>query len=95
LRCVCYGICYFFASVLPAFCSTFYCECAHNYLTMKTQDVIDFFGSRKKVAEKLGVKDVSAISHWGDSVPELRQYQIQVLTKNKLKADADPSSKAA
>ena len=73
----------------------FYCECAHNYLTMKTQDVIDFFGSRKKVAEKLGVKDVSAISHWGDSVPELRQYQIQVLTKNKLKADADTSSKAA
>lgn len=54
---------------------------------MKTQDVIDFFGSRKKLAEKLGVKDVSAISHWGDSVPELRQYQIQVLTKNKLKAD--------
>ena len=73
----------------------FYRECAHNYLTMKTQDVIDFFGSRKKLAEKLGVKDVSAISHWGDSVPELRQYQIQVLTKNKLKADADPSSKAA
>ena len=73
----------------------FFCECAHTYLTMKTQDVIDFFGSRKKVAEKLGVKDVSAISHWGDSVPELRQYQIQVLTKNKLKADADPSSKAA
>ena len=74
----------------------FYCECAHNYLTMKTQDVIDFFGSRKKLAEKLGVKDVSAISHWGDSVPELRQYQIQVLTKNKLKADPDISnSKAA
>ena len=63
---------------------------------MKTQDVIDFFGSRKKVAEKLGVKDVSAISHWGDSVPELRQYQIQVLTKNKLKADPGISnSKAA
>ena len=56
---------------------------------MKTQDVIDFFGSRKKLAEKLGVKDVSAFSHWGDSVPELRQYQIQVLTKNKLKADPD------
>ena len=74
----------------------FYRECDHNYRTMKTQDVIDFFGSRKKLAEKLGVKDVSAISHWGDSVPELRQYQIQVLTKNKLKADPDiANSKAA
>ena len=67
----------------------FRCECAHNYITMKTQDVIDFFGSRKKAAEKLGIENVSAFSHWGDSVPELRQYQIQVLTKNKLKADAD------
>jgi hypothetical protein len=56
---------------------------------MKTQDVIDFFGSRKKAAEKLGIDSVSAFSHWGDSVPELRQYQIQVLTKNKLKADPD------
>lgn len=65
----------------------FYCECAHNYIAMKTQDVIDFFGSRKKAAEKLGIENVSAFSHWGDSVPELRQYQIQVLTKNKLKAD--------
>ena len=62
---------------------------------MKTQDVIDFFGSRKKVAEKLGIKTVSAFSHWGDFVPELRQYQIQVITKNKLKADADISSKKA
>ena len=67
----------------------FYCECAHTYLTMKTQDVIDFFGSRKKAAEKLGIENVSSFSHWGDSVPELRQYQIQVLTKNKLKADPD------
>ena len=74
---------------------SFYRECAHNYLTMKTQDVIDFFGSREKAAEKLGIKTVSAFSHWGDFVPELRQYQIQVITKNKLKADADISSKKA
>ena len=67
----------------------FYCERAHNYLTMKTQDVIDFFGSRKKAAEKLGIESVSAFSHWGECVPVLRQYQIQVITKNKLKADPD------
>ena len=71
------------------------CECIHTFLTMKTQDVIDFFGSRKKAAEKLGIEDVSSFSHWGECVPVLRQYQIQVITKNKLKADADISSKKA
>lgn len=53
---------------------------------MKTQNVIDYFGSRKATAEALGV-DLSAIAHWGEFVPLLRQYQIQVITKNKLKAE--------
>lgn len=53
---------------------------------MKTKDVIDYFGSRKKLAEALGV-DLSAVAHWGEFVPVLRQYQIQVITKNKLKAE--------
>ena len=57
-------------------------------LHMKTKTVIDFFGSREKTAEKLGV-DRSAISHWGEFVPELRQYQVQVISKNKIKADSE------
>lgn len=58
---------------------------------MKTQDVIDFFGSREKVAEALGIESVSSISHWKEHVPLLRQYQIEVLTKGALKASGVPT----
>ena len=64
-----------------AFCR----ECVHTS-GMKTRDVIDYFGSREKVAEVLGGIDVSAISHWGENVPFLRQYQIEVLSGGDLKA---------
>lgn len=52
---------------------------------MNTQEAADFFGSRTKLAKVLGIRP-SAITGWGDSPPLVRQYQIQVLTKNKLKA---------
>ena len=67
-------------------CVAIKCEPAHNVGTMKTQDVIDFFGSREKVAEALGIESVSSISHWKEYVPLLRQYQIEVLTKGALTA---------
>lgn len=60
---------------------------------MKTQTAIKHFGSRAALASAIGV-DTSATHHWGEFVPELRQYQIQVVTKNKLKADR-PQKKAA
>ena len=52
---------------------------------MKTQDVITFFGSRKAVAEKLGICR-SAVSHWGEVVPHQRQFEIQLISRGKLKA---------
>jgi DNA-binding transcriptional regulator YdaS (Cro superfamily) len=52
---------------------------------MKTQDAADFFGSRSKLASALHIFP-SAISQWGETVPLVRQYQIQVLSKGKLKA---------
>lgn len=52
---------------------------------MKTNDAAAFFGSKKKLAEALLINP-SAVTQWGDYVPESRQYQIQVLTKGKLKA---------
>ncbi|NBA95531.1 Cro/CI family transcriptional regulator [Pseudomonas sp. R5(2019)] len=52
---------------------------------MKTKDAAEFFGSKRKLAEALGVSP-SAITMWGDDVPEVRQFQIQVLTGGKLKA---------
>ncbi|EWC39581.1 Cro/CI family transcriptional regulator [Stutzerimonas stutzeri] len=52
---------------------------------MKTQDVADFFGSKKKLADALGIRP-SAVTMWGETVPESRQYQIQVLSRGKFKA---------
>lgn len=53
---------------------------------MKTQEAADFFGSRVKLAKALGVSP-AAITCWGEFPPLPRQYQIQVMSKNKLKAD--------
>jgi DNA-binding transcriptional regulator YdaS (Cro superfamily) len=52
---------------------------------MKTNDAANFFGSKKKLAQALLINP-SAVTQWGEDVPESRQYQIQVLTKGKLKA---------
>lgn len=53
---------------------------------MKTVDVIEYFGSQPKVAKALNITK-QAISKWGDTVPELRQYQIEVITGGRLKSD--------
>lgn len=53
---------------------------------MKTADAIQFFGGKKiDLAKAIGVSP-SAITQWGDDVPVLRQYQIERLSKGKLKA---------
>lgn len=53
---------------------------------MKTREVANFFGSKKKLAEALGIQP-SAVTMWGETVPESRQYQIQVLSKGRFRAD--------
>tara|TARA_R110002033_G_scaffold102085_2_gene150058 strand:- start:17 stop:202 length:186 start_codon:yes stop_codon:yes gene_type:complete len=53
---------------------------------MKTKDAILYFGSKSQLAKNLGLTK-SAVSQWPDDVPELRAYQIERLTKGKLKAD--------
>lgn len=53
---------------------------------MKTADVAAYYGGKKKLAEALGIRP-SAVSMWGEEVPEARQYQIQVITKGKFKAN--------
>ena len=52
---------------------------------MKKSDVLEFFGSASKAACALGIS-IAAISQWGDEVPELRAFQIEKITKGKLKA---------
>ncbi|MAX33695.1 MAG: Cro/Cl family transcriptional regulator [Halomonadaceae bacterium] len=53
---------------------------------MKTADAIQYFGGKKKdLAKALGLSP-SAITQWGDSVPPLRQYELERITGGKLKA---------
>ncbi|WP_325436009.1 Cro/CI family transcriptional regulator [Pseudomonas nitroreducens] len=47
-----------------------------------------FFGGKKRLAAALGLTP-AAISMWGDSVPFLRQCQIQVISGGQLRADVD------
>ncbi|MCO2058735.1 Cro/Cl family transcriptional regulator [Pseudomonas aeruginosa] len=53
---------------------------------MNMNEAIQHFGSKKKLAEALGIRP-SAVTQWGDSIPVGRQYQLQVISKNKLKAE--------
>ncbi|MCL9783639.1 Cro/CI family transcriptional regulator [Vibrio sp. S4M6] len=53
---------------------------------MKTIEVIEFFGKKADVAKVLNTTK-QAISNWGDEVPELRQYQIEVITDGEIKSD--------
>ena len=53
---------------------------------MNIKDAINYYGSRSKLARALDVTP-QAINNWGEELPMLRQYQIEVLTKGKLIAD--------
>lgn len=51
---------------------------------MKKDDVIEHFGTLEKVATVLGIS-VSAVSQWGDIIPEKNAYRLQEITEGKLK----------
>jgi DNA-binding transcriptional regulator YdaS (Cro superfamily) len=53
---------------------------------MKKQIAVDHFKGKSNLAKALGISPAS-VSQWPDDVPELRAYQIERLTKGKLKAD--------
>nr|DAE10034.1 MAG TPA: DNA-binding transcriptional regulator [Siphoviridae sp. ct4sp3] len=54
---------------------------------MRKQDVIKFFGGVCKTAAVLGIKHPS-VSEWPEVIPEGRAYQIEKITKGKLRFDA-------
>lgn len=56
---------------------------------MKKSDVLQHFKQGKVLAEKLGISE-AAVSQWGEDVPPVRQYQIEVITKGALKASQPP-----
>lgn len=53
---------------------------------MTKNDAIKFFGSQRALAEALGIEQPS-VAGWGESIPPLRQLQIEFVTKGTLKAD--------
>ena len=55
---------------------------------MTTQQAIDYYGSIKALADAIGVWP-QVIYRWGEYPPMPRQYELQVKTKNKLKAEND------
>lgn len=54
---------------------------------MKTTEAVKYFNTATELAKKLGTTK-QAISNWGQYPPMGRQFQIQVMTKGKLKATA-------
>lgn len=61
---------------------------------MKKADAINYFSSAAELAKKLNISE-AAISQWGETIPQGRAYQIEVLTGGKLKADPITPTPAA
>lgn len=53
---------------------------------MKTIDVLNLFGSKYAVGKALKV-DPNQVYKWPEIVPDLRQLQLEMLTKGKLQAE--------
>jgi hypothetical protein len=45
---------------------------------MKTEKAIELAGTPKALADLLGITQ-SAVSQWGDDIPEPREWQLKVL----------------
>ena len=54
---------------------------------MRKSEAIKHFGSVSELAQKLGVTDVAVYKWKGDKVPKGRAYELEKLTKGKLKVD--------
>ena len=53
---------------------------------MTTADAIAHFGTQTALAAALGIHQ-SSVSTWGTYPPMLRQFQIERLTKGRLKVE--------
>jgi transcriptional repressor of cell division inhibition gene dicB len=56
---------------------------------MRKADAIQFFGSASALARRLGIGK-AFVSKWPEDVPQRYAYEIERLTKKKLKADWPP-----
>ena len=55
---------------------------------MKTKEAIEYYGGIKHLAEALGIWP-HVIYRWGDNPPMARQYELEVKTGGRIKADED------
>ena len=55
---------------------------------MKTKEAVDLFETQQGLADALGIKQ-SSVAEWGEFPPPLRQIQIEMLTKKKLRVEPD------
>lgn len=53
---------------------------------MQKSDAVSHFGSQRKLAEALGIRQAS-VSGWGELVPLGRAFLIERITNGKLKVD--------
>jgi len=53
---------------------------------MLKQDVVSHFGSPAATARALGITK-SAVSQWGDNIPERMAYRVQTVTGGALTVD--------
>lgn len=53
---------------------------------MTTKEAINFYGSRRAIAAQLTIS-YEAVRRWGKYPPLDRQFQLEVLSNGKLKAD--------
>lgn len=53
---------------------------------MTTEEAIKHYGTQQAVADALGIKQ-SSVAEWGEYPPALRQVQLEMLSKKKLRAD--------
>ena len=63
---------------------------------MTPQQAIDFYGSQAELARAVGIAQPS-VWEWVNSgrIPQLRQCQLELLTKGNLKADQRVNLKSA
>ena len=53
---------------------------------MDMKDALGWFGNKLSIAQALGVSP-AAVTLWRDTIPPLRQLQLERLTKGALRAD--------
>jgi transcriptional repressor of cell division inhibition gene dicB len=55
---------------------------------MDMREALEWYGTKTRIAEALRIK-LPSVAEWGNTIPPLRQLQLERLTKGGLRADDD------